>query len=171
MKSTEFDKQKEKTLNNPRYAVVKPKKNIKAKHKHDYHEVIIFVRVQNAIYSNKVDERAFRTRICLHCGKIHGLDFLEEIKKNGGRFYGVLDRNEMVERYPHLLVFDMGENVYKHTYDIENEGYIDIRTMYQQQVAALTNKELSEEDITNCLLGNIKPEVMANILENKKEEK
>ena len=166
MKSIEFDKQKNKQLNNPRYATKDAKTVTKSKHKHVYVEVLFLLLRQNPIYSNQVEEKAYRTRVCAYCGKIQGLDLMEEIRKNNGHFYTSLSREEMLERYPNHLVFDLGDHVYKKYYDLDRQGSVDIRTMYKNQVESILpgNYDIFEEDISNALLHNIKPNDMANII-------
>ena len=166
MKSTEFDKQKDKKLNNPRYTLVKPKSSAKSKHRHEYIEVLFLLLREHPLYSNQVEERAYRTTICVHCGKVKGLNVMEEMKKNGGRFYISLSREEMLERYPLHLCFNLGDYVYKKYYDLDGQDYIDIRTMYENQVRTFFNGqyEITGEDITHGLKNNIKPKEMAILI-------
>lgn len=171
MKSTEFDKQKNKKLNNPRYATKNAKSVGKSKHKHLYIEVLLLLLRQNPIYSNQVEEKAYRTRVCAYCGKIQGLDLMEEIRKNNGHFYTSLSREEMLERYPNHLVFDLGDHVYKKYYDLDRQGNVNIRTMYKNQIERLLpgDYEISEENISYGLINNVKPNDMATLVMRQKE--
>ena len=166
MKSIEFDKQKNKQLNNPRYATKDAKTVTKSKHKHVYIEVLFLLLRQNPIYSNQVEEKAYRTRVCAYCGKIQGLDLMEEIRKNNGHFYTSLSREEMLERYSNHLVFDLGDHVYKKYYDLDRQGSVDIRTMYKNQVESILPGDyiVADSDIDDGLLNNIQPEKMANAI-------
>lgn len=170
MKSTEFEKQKNKKLNNPRYTTKDTKTVSKSKHKHVYIEVLFLLLRQNPIYSNQVEEKAYRTRVCAYCGKIQGLDLMEEIRKNNGHFYTSLSREEMLERYPNHLVFDLGDHVYKKYYDLDRQGNVDVRSMYKNQIASFMpdNYEISEEDIDSGLMNNIKPNNMATLIMRRK---
>ena len=163
MKSTEFEKKRDAKINNPRHANKKPKMAIKSKHKHEYIEVLLLLIRKHPIYSHQTEEKAYRTRICPICGKIQLLDMMEEMKRNGGHFFISLDRKEMLERYPDHLVFDLGDHVYKHYYDLDGQDYIDIRAMYRNDIESILSSEckISEDDITYGLLNNVKPDRMA----------
>ena len=164
LKSKEYETQKEKVLNNPRYANKQSPTTKKSKHKHEYIEVLLLLKRQNPIYSNEVEEKAYRTRVCAHCGKIQGIDLMEAMHSNNGRFYIALDRPTMLERYPNHLKFDLGDHVYKKYYDLDRQGVIDIRTMYKEQVKAFLPGDyiVADSDIDDGLLNNIQPEEMAN---------
>ena len=166
MKSKEFDAQKDKKLNNPRHAVKQANKPAKSKHKHEYIEVLLLLKRQNPIYSNEVEEKAYRTRVCAHCGKIQGIDLMEAMHSNNGRFYIALDRPTMIERYPNHLRFDLGDHVYRKWYDLDRQGFIDIRTMYREQVKTFLpgDYDITDSDIDDGLLNNIQPEEMANTI-------
>ena len=170
MKSTEFEKKRNEKINNPRHANKKPKNAIKSRHKHEYIEVLLLLIREHPIHSHQTEEKAYRTRICPICGKIQVLDMMEEIKKNNRRFFISLDRKEMLERYPDHLIFDLGDHVYKHYYDLDGQDYIDIRTMYRNEVESLllNGHKMSEGDITYGLLNNIKPDRMATRISQKK---
>ena len=163
LKSKEFELQKDKKLNNPRYAVKQSNTPAKSKHKHVYIEVLVLLKRQNPIYSNQIEDKAYRTRVCAYCGKIQGLNLLEELKNHGG-FYTSLDRSDMLERYPNHLKFDLGNHVYKKYYDLDRQGVIDIRTMYKEQVQSFLPGDyiVADSDINDGLLNNIQPEEMAN---------
>ena len=165
MKSKEFELQKDKKLNNPRHAVKQSNTPAKSKHKHVYIEVLVLLKRQNPIYSNQIEDKAYRTRVCAHCGKIQGLNLLEELKNHGG-FYISLDRSDMLERYPNHLKFDLGDHVYKKYYDLDRQGIIDIRTMYKEQVKSFLPGDyiVADSDIDDGLLNNIQPEEMANTI-------
>jgi hypothetical protein len=94
---------------------------------------------------------------------------MEEIRKNNGHFYTSLSREEMLERYPNHLVFDLGDHVYKKYYDLDRQGSVDIRIMYKTQIENLLpgNYDVLEEDIDDGLLNNIKPDVMAETITNR----
>ncbi len=167
MKSIEFEKQKDKTLNNPRHANKQVRSVAKSKHKHNYIEVLFLLLRQNPIYSNEIEKKAYRTRICAYCGKIQGLDLMEEIRKNNGHFYTSLSPDEMFERYPNHLVFDLGEHVYRKWYDLDREGFVDIRTMYKTQIEMCApGLTIADNDITYGLINSVKPNDMANIIIN-----
>ena len=95
---------------------------------------------------------------------------MEEMKKNNGHFFISLDRKEMLGRYPDHLIFDLGDRVYKHYYDLDGQNYIDIRTMYKNDVESFLSGEckISEDDITCGLLNIIKPDRMAMSISQKK---
>lgn len=166
MKSKEFDAQKDKKLNNPRHALKQSITPTKSKHKHIYIEVLVLLKRQNPIYSNEIEEKAYRTKVCVYCGKIQGLDLMEAMENNNGRFYISLDRPSMIERYPHHLRFDLGDRVYKKYYDLDRQGFIDIRTMYKEQVKSFLPGDyiVADSDIDDGLLNNIQPEKMANTI-------
>lgn len=166
MKSKEFEAQKDKKLNNPRHANKQNAKPAKSKHKHVYIEVLLLLKRQNPIYSNEVEEKAYRTRVCAYCGKIQGLDLMEAMKSNNGHFYISLDRPSMIERYPNHLRFDLGDHVYRKWYDLDREGFVDIRTMYKEQVKTFLPGDyiVADSDIDDGLLNNIQPEKMANTI-------
>lgn len=171
MKSKEFDAQKDKTLNNPRHANKTNIKPTKSKHKHIYIEVLLLLKRQNPIYSNEVEEKAYRTRVCAHCGKIQGLDLMEAMKSNNGHFYISLDRPTMLERYPNHLRFDLGDHVYRKWYDLDREGFVDIRGMYKEQVQSCLpgDYNVTDSHIDEGLLKNIKPDIMAALIMKQKD--
>ena len=166
MKSKEFELQKDKKLNNPRHAVKQSNTPAKSKHKHVYIEVLVLLKRQNPIYSNQIEDKAYRTRVCAYCGKIQGLDLMEELRTNQGHFYTSLDRKEMLDRYPNHLKFDLGDRVYRKWYDLDRQGVIDIRTMYKEQVKSFLPGDyiVADSDIDDGLLNNIQPEEMANTI-------
>jgi hypothetical protein len=167
MKSKEFEQKHNKFLNNPRHANKKHNTIKKSKHSHCYVEVILLLKRQNGIDSNLIEEKAYRTRICVHCGKIHGIDLMESFQSNNGRFYISLERSEMFERYPNHLRFDLGDKVYKSYADIDDEKFIDIRNMYKEQVEKLVEGyTCTDEDITYGILNTIKPSKMAENIKN-----
>ncbi len=166
MKSKEFDAQKDKKLNNPRHANKQNAKPTKSKHKHEYIEVLLLLKRQNPVYSNEIEEKAYRTRICAHCGKLQAIDLMEAFKSNNGHFYVSLDRPSMIERYPNHLRFDLGDHVYRKWYDLDREGFVDIRGMYKEQVQACLPGSyiVSDDNVTEGLLRNIKPDMMADLI-------
>ena len=91
---------------------------------------------------------------------------MEEFKTNQGRFYISANREEMFERYPNLLRFDLGDYVYKKYYDLDGQDYIDIRTMYENQIRTFFDSqyEVSVEDITYGLKNSIQPQQMATLI-------
>ena len=171
MKSKEFEAQKDKKLNNPRHANKTNVKPAKSKHKHVYIEVLLLLKRQNPIYSNEVEEKAYRTRVCAYCGKIQGIDLMEAMKSNNGRFYISLDRPTMIERYPNHLRFDLGDHVYRKWYDLDREGFVDIRGMYKEQVQSCIpgGYIVSDSHIDEGLLKNIKHDVMATLIMKQKD--
>ena len=166
LKSKEFEAQKDKKLNNPRHANKTNVRPAKSNHKHEYIEVLLLLKRQNPIYSNEVEEKAYRTRVCAYCGKIQGIDLMEAMHSNNGRFYIALDRPTMIERYPNHLRFDLGDHVYRKWYDLDRQGFIDIRTIYREQVKAFLPGDyiIADSDIDDGLLNNIQPEEMANTI-------
>lgn len=171
LKSKEFEAQKDKILNNPRHANKTPVRTAKSKHKHVYIEVLLLIKRQNPIYSNQVEDKAYRTRVCAYCGKIQGLDLMEELRTNQGHFYTSLDRPAMLERYPNHLRFDLGDHVYRKWYDLDRQGFIDIRTMYCEQVKTFLpgDYDITDSYIDEGLLKNIKPEDMASLIIKQKD--
>ena len=171
MKSKEFEAQKDKKLNNPRHANKTNIKPTKSNHKHNYIEVLVLLRRQNPIYSNEIEEKAYRTRVCAYCGKIQGLDLMEELKNNRGHFYVSLDRPAMLERYPNHLRFDLGDRIYKKWYDLDRQCTIDIRNMYKEQVQSCLpgDYEIIDSDIDNGLIKNIQPNDMATLIMRRNE--
>ena len=169
MKSMEFEQKLDKTINNPRHAKKNSNRKQKSNHKHEYIEVLLFILRQNPVYSNKVEEKAYRTKVCLHCGKVHSLDLMEELRRNGSSFYISMSREEMVAKYPDHLVFDLGNHVYKHFFDLDRGDPIDIRNMYRDQIQSFISEtvDISDNDISYGLKNNMKPDRVAEMLKSK----
>jgi hypothetical protein len=171
MKSKEFDKQKESKINNPRYAKVLPKTVKKSKHKHDYRDFLIAYQQIGFVDSNTIENRISRMTICVHCGKLNEIHYSEHEKIREPRTYRILTLTEVLEKYKHLIKFDM-DTIVKHGFEFHEDGFIPIHSMYQKMIMKYLNHnmEVMYEDIVYGLSNNIQPEEMANIINNKKVE-
>ena len=171
MKPMEFEKQKDLTLNKARYSKKAKKNNPRAKHAHEYIEVLILIKQRDFSESNIVHERACRMFICAHCGKIKNIVSMEQVPgERGLRYYTSLSREEMFERYPKLLRFSLEDKVYRSPYEVEENKFLDIRQMYRDQVEILLplGYEMMVEDVTNGLLQSTNPVTMATSIMKRK---
>jgi hypothetical protein len=86
------------------------------------------------------------------------------------RLYRILSISETLQKYKHLIHFDM-DTVVKHGFEFHDNGFIPIHFMYKEMILKyLTdNIEITHDDIVYALSNNIQPQEMANILKNNKK--
>ena len=81
----------------------------------------------------------------------------------------------MFERYPNLLRFTLEDRIYNHPYEIEEQKFLDVRSMYKVMVEEYMPEGLlmATSDVDNGLMNSIQPKDIANIIieRNKEREK
>ena len=86
MKPINYDKNKENILNSIRFAKKPKKRNPRAKHAHEYVEVLLLIKRYDYNDCNTIHDKAYRMQICAHCGKIKGIVSMEQIQGERGTY-------------------------------------------------------------------------------------
>lgn len=173
MKPINYDRNKENTLNHIRFAKKPKRHNPRAKHPHEYIEVMLLIKRYDFSDCNTIHDKAYRTTLCVHCGKIKSIVSMEKVQGEKGTYYVSLTRAEMLEKYPDLLKFTLEDRVYKHPYEIEEQKFLDIHSMYKAMVEDYMPDGLSvsTSDVHKGLMNNIHPENMAKMIIERNQER